>query len=182
MNCIELNLPGLFLIEPNIFKDERGQFRRSFCKEEFKKFGMNNMVSQGNISENPFLGTLRGFHYQSEPCKEAKTITCITGAIYNVVIDLRPTSPKFLKHYVIEISAQDKKSIHIPYGCANAWITTQKNTIIHYYMSDLYSPDHGRGIRYNDPFFNISWPFEPKILSSKDLSYENFSKNDFLKN
>tara|TARA_A100001388_G_C28454563_1_gene350269 strand:- start:32 stop:577 length:546 start_codon:yes stop_codon:yes gene_type:complete len=180
MNFIELKLKGVFLLEAEVFEDKRGKFWRSFCQKEFEKVGLNPNVSQGNISINPILGTLRGFHYQSEPCKEAKTISCLNGEIYDVIIDLRKSSPTYLDHCSVKISSNNKKSIHIPYGCANAWITTMSNTIIHYYMSDPYSPNYGQGIRYNDPFFKISWPMEPNLISEKDLNYTDFDKNKHI--
>ena len=174
MEFIELSIKGAFLIKPSLFEDERGFFRRSFCVEEFSKYRIKTSFSQGNISENPFLGTLRGFHYQELPYKEAKTLTCLSGSIFDYIIDLRPNSESYLNCCSIEISAKDRNSIHIPDGCANAWITTDKNTIIHYYMSDPYAPTHAKGIKYNDPFFNLHWPLKPKIISSKDLSYPDF--------
>ena len=131
-------------------------------------------MSQGNISENPYKWTLRGFHYQIGKHQEAKTITCITGSIFDVIIDLRKDSPTYLKHISLEISSINKKSIHIPKGCANAWLTLEPNTIIHYYMSTPYKPGFDCGIRYDDKFFNIKWPFPPKIISQKDKNYKDF--------
>ena len=174
MKFSKLSLKDTWLIEPNLFEDSRGTFRRSFCQEKYKEYGLDSNMSQGNISENPYKGTLRGFHYQIGKYKEAKTITCINGSLYDVVIDLRKDSPTFLKHTALEISSINKKSIYIPKGCANAWLTLEPNTIIHYYMSNPYQPGFDCGIRYNDELFKIKWPFAPKVISQKDQSYNNF--------
>ena len=176
----KLSVKDAWLIKPNLHKDNRGVFRRSFCKDKYSKNGLDNDMCQGNISENPNLGTLRGFHYQIGIYKEAKTITCITGSIYNVIIDLRENSPTFLKHNNLVISSSDKNSIYIPKGCANAWLTLESNTIIHYYMSASYKPGYDRGIRFDDPFFNIKWPFAPNCISEKDLNYKNFEYKKML--
>ena len=169
-----LGIIDAFLIKPKLFEDNRGSFRRSFCTNEFKEHGLVFNALQGNISENPKLGTLRGFHYQLEPYQEAKVITCLTGGIFDVIIDLRNNSPTFLKTISIRIDAYNKNSLFIPKGCANAWLTTKENTIIHYYMSEIYEAGHDKGIRYNDSFFNIQWPFEPIIISKKDISYPDY--------
>ena len=174
-----LGIKNAFLIKPKIFEDHRGSFRRSFCIKEFKEVGLEFNVLQGNISENPILGTLRGFHYQLEPFEEAKIITCLTGEIFDVMIDLRKHSPTFLKVISLKIGSKNKNSLFIPKGCANAWLTTEKNTIIHYYMSDFYKPGYDRGIKYNDSFFDIQWPLEPKVISKKDLNYPNFDSKNF---
>ena len=175
MKFSKLSLKDAWQIEPNLFEDSRGTFRRSFCQEKYKEYGLDSDMSQGNISENIYKGTLRGFHYQIGEHQEAKTITCITGSIFDVIIDLRKDSPTFLKHTSLEISSINKKSIHIPKGCANAWLTLEPNTIIHYYMSTPYKPGFDSGIRYDDKFFNVKWPFPPKIISQKDKNYKDFN-------
>lgn len=174
MKFIELKIPGLWLIEPDVHADSRGSFRRHFCAREFDAHGMETVVAQGNISDNPAKGTLRGFHYQVEPNEEAKTISCLTGAVYDVVIDLRPSSPTFLTWDAIKISAHDRRSLYVPAGCANAWLTTEPHTILHYYMSKFFVPEAGRGIRYNDPFFAVRWPLEPSVISERDRGYPDF--------
>jgi dTDP-4-dehydrorhamnose 3,5-epimerase len=174
MKCTELRIPGVWLIEPDVHADSRGSFRRHFCAREFHAKGMETTVAQGNISENIAKGTLRGFHYQVEPHDEAKTISCLTGAIYNVVLDLRALSPTFLTWDSTEISARNHSSLYVPAGCANAWLTTEAQTILHYYMSKFFVPEAGRGIRYNDPLFAVRWPSEPSIISERDRSYPDF--------
>tara|TARA_Y100000589_G_scaffold328939_1_gene374187 strand:+ start:82 stop:621 length:540 start_codon:yes stop_codon:yes gene_type:complete len=179
MNFIELDIKDAYLITPDIYSDNRGNFNRSFCQREFKKKGLDNNISQGNISENPMKYTLRGFHYQLKPYEESKTICCITGSIFDSIIDLRKESSTFLKYISLTISSKSKQSIFVPKGCANGWLTLENNTIIHYYMGSFYQPGFDRGIRFNDKFFNIKWPSQPNLISTKDLSYPDFSPEKF---
>ena len=179
MHFTELAIKNAYLITPNIYSDNRGNFNRSFCQKEFKANGLENDVAQGNISENPNKYTLRGFHYQTKPHEEAKTISCITGSIFNVIIDLRKESSTFLNSISLTIDSKIKQSIYIPKGCANGWMTLDDNTIIHYYMGSFYKPGFDRGIRFDDAFFKIKWPSEPNLISEKDLSYPDFSINKF---
>lgn len=174
MKFTELGLKGVWLIEPEVFADDRGVFRRHFCAEEYAAHGLAPAAVQGNISENTHVGTLRGFHYQAGRFAEAKTLSCLTGAIYDIVVDLRPDSPTWKQWVSVEISAKDRRSLHVPAGCANAWLTTEPNTIIHYYMSEMYAPQSYRGFRYNDPAFGFKWPFEPRVISEKDRTFADF--------
>ena len=174
MKFEELKLKGVFLIHAEGFEDERGIFRRNFCKKEFENYGITSNVAQTNISENNFMYTLRGFHYQISPSNESKVISCITGALYNVVIDLREESSTYHQWIALEISEITKESIYVPAGCANAFLTMSENTIVHYYMGDSFSPDTYHGIRYNDPMFSVDWPCEPKIISEKDLNISDY--------
>ena len=174
MKFEELGLRGVWLIEPELFSDERGVLRRHYCAREFAEHGLAAMTVQGNISENRQRATLRGFHYQVQPFEEAKTLSCMTGAIYDIVVDLRVKSPTFMEWVSVEISAHGRCSLHVPAGCATACITTEPDTTLHYYMSEFYSPESYRGIRYNDPMFGFRWPMEPQVISDKDRSYPDF--------
>ncbi len=174
MKFVELGISGAWLIEPEILADDRGVFRRTFCAKEFADHGLASASVQGNISENPHEGTLRGFHYQVPPFEEAKTLLCVTGALFDIIVDLRPASPTFLRWVSVELSAEDRRSVHVPAGCANAWLTTRPNTAVHYYMSEAYRPNADRGLRYNDPLFNFSWPREPRLISKKDAGFPDF--------
>ena len=174
MNFISQKINGLFLIIPDLHIDERGVFRRSFCKEVFEKNGVNFNSLQGNISENFNKHTLRGFHYQSSPSNESKIITCVTGSLFNIVLDLRKKSNTYKQWSALEINSKKRQSIYVPAGCANAFLTLEENTIVHYYMNDSYNPNTYKGIRYNDPAFSFKWPFEPKIISEKDLNLPDF--------
>jgi len=170
MKFKELDIAGAWLIEPELVSDERGVFRRHFCSEEFAVHGIETRVMQGNISENPHRHTLRGFHYQIAPHAEGKTISCLNGALYDIIVDLRPESKSFLQWVAVAFDAKDRKSLYIPPGCANAYLTIAPDTIVHYYMTELYAPDSYRGFRYNDPYFNFVWPAEPKLISKRDQS------------
>lgn len=174
MKFTELSLRGVWLIEPDLVSDERGVFRRTFCASEFSAHGLAPMAVQGNISENPYDGTLRGFHYQAPPFGEAKTLLCVSGSLFDVVVDLRPESATFMKWISLELSANDRRELHVPAGCANAWMTSSVNTTVLYYMSEAYQPNADRGIRYNDPGFSFRWPREPRVISKKDVSYPDF--------
>lgn len=173
MKFIEQKIPGMFIIEPSLHQDERGVFRRSFCVEEFNNAGIDFCVKQGNISQNFHKHTMRGFHYQREPSRESKVISCVTGALYNIVLDLRKDSPTYHQWVACEVDAQNRHSILVPVGCANAFLTMEDNTIVHYYMGDSFAPNSYCGIRYNDPKFGFEWPCAPEVISEKDLNFLN---------
>ncbi len=168
MKFSELEIPGVWLIEPDLVCDNRGVFRRHFCAREFSARGLAVSVAQANVSENPYLHTLRGFHYQLAPYSEGKTISCLMGGLYDIVVDLRPESRCYLQWVAVSIDATNRASLHVPAGCANAYLTMQENTIVHYYMSEFYVPESYRGFRYDDPNFDFRWPATPKVISIKD--------------
>ena len=174
MQFNELSIAGVFLIEPDLFCDERGVFRRHYCSEEYAKHGINTGISQGNVSENPHIHTLRGFHYQLAPNAEGKTISCITGAIYDIVVDLRQDSKTYLKWESVTVDSVKRNQLYVPPGCANAFLTTKSNTIIHYYMSELYAPGSYRGFSYKDPEFDFIWPAQIEHISVKDDTAPNY--------
>ena len=167
-------IEGVHLILPESHEDERGVFRRHFCAKEFSDNGIVNKVEQANISENKSKYTLRGFHYQVNEHQEGKTISCISGKIYEVVLDIRKSSSTFKQWVSFELDSKNKQSVHIPPGCAHAYLTLEDNSVVHYYCSKSYAPKYEKGIRYDDKLFNFSWPHKPKFISKKDLSYEDF--------
>ena len=169
-------IEDLIIIEPEMYEDDRGVFRRHFCKEEFSKNSIDSNVLQSNISENFKKHTLRGFHYQIDDYAEGKTLSCLKGKIYDIVVDLRHNSKTYKKWLSFNLSDKNRTSIHIPRGCANAFLTLQDDCVIHYYCSNNYSPKNERGIRYNDPLFNFIWPAKPKIISMKDLNHLDYSE------
>jgi dTDP-4-dehydrorhamnose 3,5-epimerase len=174
MKFIPQKLPGVWLIEPTPFKDERGVFRRNFCAREFAAHGIASHVLQSNISENNHALTLRGFHYQLAPHGEGKTLTCLRGKIHDIVVDLRPDSPSYLKWIEFELDDQNRKSIHIPPGCANAFLTLTDEVIVSYLFSEFYQPGSEAGIRWDDPLFGFRWPETPLHLSKKDAELPDF--------
>ena len=172
----EQSIPGVHLIHPDLHQDARGIFHRSFCQAELRKRGIYFEVKQGNISENFALHTLRGFHYQVDPSQEAKILTCVTGSLYNLVVDLRKKSATYKQWIALNLSAKSGESLHVPAGCGNAFLTMSDHTIVHYYMSDVFSPDSYRGIRFDDPSFGFVWPHSPAVISVKDASFPDFQE------
>ena len=175
MKFIELALSNAFIIEPELIEDERGFFARSFCTQEFKNLGLNSHLAQCNISFNHTKGTLRGMHYQEGDKSEMKIVRCTSGSILDVIIDLRPSSPTYKKWQGIELSSANRLMLYIPEGFAHGFQTLEDNTEVFYQMGESFSPLHARGIRWDDPVFNIQWPFsKPSVISVKDQQYPNY--------
>jgi len=174
MIFIETKLRGAYVIEIESLKDERGFFARTFCVREFEKHFLNPRLVQCSISFNYSKGTLRGMHYQKPPCAEAKLVRCTRGAIYDVIIDLRPDSRTFKEHFAIRLDADNRRMLYIPEGTAHGFLTLEDNSEIFYQMSEFYSPQHAAGFRWNDPMFNVEWPMEPVVISERDNSYPDF--------
>ena len=168
MILIKQKIDGVFLIKPKLFKDDRGIFRRHFCNEEFSSYKLASGVKQANLSINYKKGTLRGFHYQKKPYEEDKTMSCIKGEIFDIIVDLRKKSKTYMKWISFKLSDKNKFAVHIPKGCANSFLTLKNNTIVHYYCSQKYNPSCEGGINFNDPKFKFKWPIKPKIVSKKD--------------
>lgn len=181
MKFIETPLKGAFVIELEKRSDDRGFFARYFCEREFRQHGLNPKIVQMNNSLSGQRGTLRGIHYQLAPKAEDKTFRCLRGSLFDVIIDLRPDSPTFLKHFAVELTAENRTMIHLPQGCANSFMTLADGTEILYFTSEFYSPQHERGIRYNDPALGIKWPFEPTVISDKDKNHPDFKPETHLK-
>jgi len=181
MKFTESPLKGVFVIELEKRGDDRGFFARLFCENEFRQRGLNPKIVQMNNSLSSMRGTLRGIHYQLAPKAEDKTFRCVRGALFDVVIDLRPNSPTFLRPFAVELTAENRKMIHVPQGCANSFMTLADDTEIFYLTSELYSPQHERGIRYNDPALGIQWPMAPAVISDKDKNHPDFKPETHLK-
>ena len=162
-------LRGVFIIEPEPYADERGLFRRYFCEREFSEHSLMTGIKQCNVSENKGKYTLRGFHYQLPPYAEHKLLSCIKGVVHDIVVDLRKGSETYLKWQSFQLSEENRLSLYVPVGCANAYLTLQDNTWIFYCHSEFYAPGAEGGIRYNDPFFKFDWPVVPDVISDKDL-------------
>ncbi len=176
MKFIETPLKDSFIIEIEKHTDERGFFARTFCKKEFGELGVPDNIVQTNLSFNNKSGTIRGMHYQAEPYAEPKIVSCYAGEIYDVIIDLRKDSETYCKWFGIRLSESNYKSLFIPRGFAHGFQTLQNNTLIHYQMGEYYMPEYARGIRWNDPVFNISWPLDEVTVSEKDNGYPDFTK------
>jgi len=170
----ELQLKGAYVIQPERSPDERGFFARSWCVREFGSFGLETRLVQCNISYNRKKGTLRGMHYQVAPCQEDKLVRCTRGAIHDVIVDFRRKSETFGKHIGVTLTAENRTMLHIPKGFAHGFLTLEDDTEVHYQMSEFYAPECARGLRWDDPFLEIVWPAEVRVVSEKDRSYPNF--------
>jgi len=175
MKFLQTNIPGVFLIDIEPITDERGMFARLWCKEEFKQAGLSTDLSQFSISYNNLRGTLRGMHYQLPPHAETKIIRCTQGAVYDVVLDLRNSSPTYKKWYGCELSSENHRMLYVPEGLAHGFITLVDHTEMLYQISTSYAVQSAQGVRWNDPSFSISWPFLPMVISARDTSYPDFN-------
>ncbi len=171
MKFVETALSGLFVVEIQPIVDARGFFARSFCAREFESLGLDPAIAQCNISFNEKAGTLRGLHYQAEPHEEAKVVRCTSGAIYDVVVDVRSNSPTYLKWYAVELTAENRVMLFIPPGFAHGFQTLVDGTEVFYMMSEFYHPESARGLRWNDPALGVEWPLANPIISEKDCAY-----------
>ena len=170
----ETHLNGAFVIEAEKRADQRGFFARTYCEREFDSHGLNSRFVQCNTSFSNLKGTLRGMHFQIPPHEEAKLIRCIRGAIYDAIVDLRPDSGTFKQYFAAELSAENGKMLYVPPGFAHGFQTLEDNTEVFYQMSEFYSPEHSRGVRWNDPAFGIEWPVDQRIILDRDQSYADF--------
>jgi len=167
----ELSVVGAFLIDLETHADERGFFARAFCTREFAEHGLQEAFVQTNLSRNPLRGTLRGLHYQRPPHAEVKLVRCTQGALFDVVVDLRPESPSFGQWAGVELSADNGRALYLPEGCAHGFQTLVDNTDAFYLVSACYTPDAEGGLRWNDPHIAIDWPIQPPtLISAKDSS------------
>ena len=171
MKFTETRLPGAYIIDIEPVEDDRGFFARSWCKNEFAAQGLNTSLAQCNISFNKKKGTLRGLHYQERPYEEAKLVRCTRGAIYDVIVDLRPDSPVRRAWIAVELSADNGRTFYIPKGFAHGFQTLTDDAEVLYHMSEFYHPEAAHGVPWNDPAFGINWPILPPILSVRDQSY-----------
>jgi dTDP-4-dehydrorhamnose 3,5-epimerase len=172
MNFIPTPLGGATVIELAPQQDERGFFARAWCAREFAAHGLNANLAQANLSNNRRAGTLRGLHYQIAPYEEAKLVRCTRGAFYDVIVDVRPSSPTFLEWFGIELTAANRKMLYVPEGFAHGLQTLEDDTDTFYQVSQFYTPHSERGIRWGDPALGIEWPrAERRLISAKDASW-----------
>lgn len=174
MQFLETKIDGVYLLQLALLEDERGYFARTYCANEFLKRGLDANYVQCNTSFNRKKGTLRGMHYQKAPHGEAKLIRCTRGAIYDVVVDLRPDSKSYKQWEAFELSEANGKLLYVPEGCAHGFQTLKDSTEVFYQMSYHFVPEAARGLRWNDPSFKIEWPADERIISAKDQNYPDF--------
>jgi len=171
---VETFLKGAFVVDLEKREDDRGFFARAFCQREFAEHGLEVQVAQCNISFNERKGTLRGMHYQVSPFEEAKLVRCTRGSIYDVIIDLRGDSRTFGRPFGVELTARNRRMLYIPREFAHGFQTLEHDTEVFYQMSQYYSAEHSRGVRWNDPAFGIEWPPDERIISERDQQYSDF--------
>jgi dTDP-4-dehydrorhamnose 3,5-epimerase len=167
-------VPGAVVVESEGRADQRGFFARTFCAREFSAHGLDSRVVQCNVSFNRRRGTLRGLHFQRPPHAEAKLVRCTAGALYDVIVDLRPESASFCQYFALELSARNRKMLYVPEGCAHGFQTLADDTEATYQMSEFYSAEDASGVRWNDPAFAIAWPLPVTAISERDRQYPDF--------
>jgi len=164
-------LPGAFVIDLERRTDRRGAFARAFCAREFAERGLSAAFVQANLSENPHRGTLRGMHYQVRPSTEGKLIRCVRGRLYDVVVDMRPESPTRRQWFGVELSAEEGNALYIPPQFAHGFLTLTDDVLAFYQVTDFYTPEVERGVRWDDPAIGVDWPHAPTLVSAKDESW-----------
>lgn len=172
MKFKETPLKGAYLIDIEKKGDERGFFARVFCRNEFSDLGLWTEFKQVNCSYSSIKGTIRGMHYQLMPVAEVKVVRCISGALFDVIIDLRPDSPHFGHWFGEILSSENRHMMYVPRGFAHGFMTLTNKTEVFYFSSDFYTPELEKGVRYDDPKFDIKWPFEPTEISQKDANWQ----------
>ena len=171
MKITETAVAGAFLLDPDRIEDERGFFARSWCREEMEAQGLDTGLEQCNISYNTVKGTVRGLHYQAPPHAEVKIVRCTMGAIYDVLVDIRPGSRSAGRWTAVELTAQNRLSLYIPAGVAHGYQTLVAGSEVFYLLSETYASASARGIRWNDPALAIAWPLTMTVISERDAAW-----------
>ena len=174
MKLVPTKIAGVLVVETEPAHDERGYFARTFDDEVFARHGAPLVTRQCSTSFNARRGTLRGLHYQTDPAPETKLVRCTRGAIFDVVVDLRPGSPTFRQWLGLELTAENASALLIPPHCAHGFLTLGDASEVLYQIDTPYAPELSRGVRWNDPAFAIGWPFEPHVIAPRDASYPDF--------
>ena len=167
-------LDGAWIIDLERREDPRGWFARTFCRREFEAHGLEPVIAQANISWNARKGTLRGMHYQVPPAAETKLVRCTRGALWDVIVDLRPDSPTFLRHFGVELTAENGRQLYVPELFAHGFLTLADDTEVAYQVGEFYTPGAERGIRHDDPALGIEWPEPVAVISEKDAAWPAF--------
>lgn len=174
----ETRLSGAFILELEPREDSRGFFARTFCRAEFEAHGLKPDVAQCNLSYNHRARTMRGMHYQLPPAAETKLVRCTRGAIYDVIVDLRPGSPTFLRHVGVELSAANRRQLYVPELFAHGFLTLEADTEVAYQVGEFYTPGAERGIRFDDPALGITWPQPIEVVSDKDAAWPPYAAGE----
>jgi dTDP-4-dehydrorhamnose 3,5-epimerase len=171
MLFVQSPLPGAFTLELEERSDARGFFARSFCMTEFEAHGLKPVVAQCNLSYNHRRGTLRGMHYQLPPAAEAKLVRCTRGAIYDVIVDLRPESATYMQHFGVELTEDNRRALYVPEMFAHGYLALTDGAEVTYQVSEAYTPGCERGLRFDDPALKIEWPIPVAVISDKDRDW-----------
>lgn len=167
----ETELGGAYQVDIDRKVDDRGFFARTWCRDEFARYGLTTDFVQASVSVNPMPGTLRGLHFQRDPYREAKLVRCVRGAIYDVIVDLRPDSPSFRRWLAVELSGASYRALYVPEGFAHGFQTLEENTEVFYLITAFHEPKAGAGLRYDDPALGIPWPKPVTRVSAGDRSW-----------
>jgi dTDP-4-dehydrorhamnose 3,5-epimerase len=160
--------------------DERGFFARTFCAREFAQAGLPATYVQSSLSYNARRGTLRGMHFQWPPSREGKLVRCLRGAVHDVLLDLRPGSPSYMRHASLVLDDDRRDAVFIPHGVAHGFVTLSDHAEVLYQMTDFHQPDLASGVRWNDPSFGLEWPVDvPTVISARDAAYPDFDRGGF---
>jgi dTDP-4-dehydrorhamnose 3,5-epimerase len=170
----ETGLDGAWIVDLEPIEDDRGFFARSWCAKDLAELGMVADVAQCNVSYNHPAATLRGMHYSVQPVAESKFVRCTAGAVHDVIVDVRPDSPTYLRWVGVELSAANRRALYVPPMFAHGYLTLTEGAEVTYQVSAFYTPGAERGVRFDDPAFAIEWPLEPVVLSDKDRSWGPF--------
>ncbi|MFN3650781.1 MAG: dTDP-4-dehydrorhamnose 3,5-epimerase [Armatimonadota bacterium] len=180
MRFMEVEIPGVLVVDVEAHADDRGLFARTWCEREFAARGVAAPLVQCSVSFNQRAGTLRGMHYQAPPEPEGKLVRCTRGRIYDVVLDLRPDSPTYLRHLGVVLSAQNRRAVWIPEGCAHGFLTLEPESEVFYQMNRHFAPELSRVVRWNDPAFAIEWPGPVRAISPRDATAPDFNADESL--
>jgi len=176
MIFVETALKGAFVIELERREDNRGFFARAFCQKEFEAHGLKPLIAQANVASNRLKGTLRGMHFQYPPAAETKLVRCTRGAILDIIVDLRPESPTYLRHVAVELSEDNQRALYVPERFAHGYQVLRDNTDTSYQVGEFYTPGAEGGLRYDDPALKLYWPLPVTVISDKDREWAPLAK------
>jgi dTDP-4-dehydrorhamnose 3,5-epimerase len=171
MRFLETKLDGAWLIEPEPIRDSRGYFARTFCTRDFEERGLESRFVQHSRSFSATKGTLRGLHFQTAPHEEVKLVSCVSGAVFDVIVDMRPESPSYRQWQGFELSADNKRQLYVPAGFAHGFQTLTDDAELNYLISAFYEPAASTGISYDDPALGVTWPLPVSVISDRDRSW-----------
>ncbi len=171
----ETPLQGAYIIDLEAQCDERGFFARTYCRREFADHGLDFEIVQANLSYNLKAGTVRGIHWQNEPARESKLVRCIQGAFHYVIVDLRPQSSSYGRHFALELSAENQRALFLPESFGNGFQSLRDETIVEYQMGEFFTPSCAGGYRFDSPDLDISWPLPVSVISERDLAWPHFT-------